>query len=111
MSNKLEDGPYFSISAKLIASSIPGMAFDKSDIKPSIPSVPTASSCSTVGSTSYKRPTMGSYTYYQDWNNLIAKKPKISNLPMYYNKYLGLHNWQSIDQIRACRTYEHKYII
>lgn len=56
ISYKQEDDPYFSISAKLIASSIPGIAFDRSEIKLSIPSVPIVSSCSTVGSTSYKTP-------------------------------------------------------
>jgi hypothetical protein len=42
---------YFSISAKLIASSTPGIAFVNSEINPSIPSLPK-SSFSTLGSIS-----------------------------------------------------------
>ena len=46
--------PYFNISAKLIASSIPGIAPASSLNKLSIPSELLISSCSTVGSTSYE---------------------------------------------------------
>lgn len=55
---------HFNISAKLIASSIPGIAFASSENTLSTPSFPPTSSFSTLGSTSY----IEDYNRQQGWD-------------------------------------------
>lgn len=73
-SNKKKQKSYFSISAKLIASSIPGIAFASSENKLSIPSLEPISSFSTLGSTSYR----GSRA---DWNYSIFMQTFKTSIP------------------------------